>query len=1213
MPSSMSAPSNDIPPLTNEEIETLYDIVRDAQSLPDPPYRALFKAYDRILAQKRKTDNDGRYFTFLIRMQDDALSGHEELVDRFQRLLAAQGIQVEIDPEGEGVEVTTNLDIAAESGPIATRNAVPLARSRRGSFESFFDGSADKVPGTEYDLPVRSRRLSVAASDTGETRDARRMRPGLAGHAPLPRQLPFRGRVSTEEHRRAASVDYASQRRLRRTGSVDSRGSLRIRRDEDTGIQDLGDGEGEFSDHTDSFDRSHVQIPGVNVPLPDAGGGHQEYGFPTTPYRPSDTQIERDAETFVYHRGLALKRAYLQKWRTRLAEHLDKQQRMEAAAIAFERRVLLKASLDSWRIAFQSRRQAAETERFFQRLERRAEKARNLFLLTKAFTHWAKSAEDEVQRTSTARRHILRTKYFNAWRDITAVNELKIQHFVLAKFLDIWRSRTAAVREQSDLAVNLYEHNIVYRLYWQWFWKFGERRAPILHRIRLARETLRKWAEIVTILKEREQWASQQRDLQILRTSFSKLKERAARISSAELEADAFRRAALLSSAFYVLRNQAQLVPLQRRFVEQRNARLLHFSFQAWRRDAQHTKQAREVDRLRLLRNGFTAWNDRLRVKALQEQIGERIQLQCLYKWALASRVSLFQRVHNHRLKEKLFSDWAAKTENQENTLDRAEKRFAAFKRAQLLRSSLRKIESATVQRRGQEFLAVSVYEPRLKQRIFAKLLEKHAHLQQLDTWAERANYYVTAKNALKRWQGATEHARRVRRREAYAHMRRTVKLNLVRRTFAHWRDKSARLVECQREADDMARSRVVRTATALLRQWHDQIAHLRELETRAVQTHAQKLNTTTLAIWVDKMRGLQEMSIRAVALRNESTQIAASGCLKKLSWKVWTVKRQEETANALRGRNFEKHVRAMVRFWWEQTAERLAQKEEEEGSPSPARRRQDEESDGGGNEGDADELGELRGPDNGGDGAGDAGIHHEENEPRDETQRPETWTPFNEDALRVRELDLSFSVSPQHSQSRPRTVVASAPRPAPLRPNTYPQPQPRSEPRRGRRWPQPTTSILRRRPLDNPFPPITEASDSAPEASALDLDTHLDLEAEVDPASTFWTSTPMPPPRLEPRKAPGQNKPMAAGTQKPGYLRTPSRRAIVRERTRNQDVLGSPSKSRVGVGLRVGARSAPPGRGYRGLGERGLGGITSFEDKLREGGFEGRNRVGFA
>jgi protein SFI1 len=874
--------------------------------------------------------------------------------------------------------------------------------------------------------------------------------------------------------------------------------------------------------------------------------------------------MERDADQFAENLATSRNRTFLYKWLDRTRAERAKHEEWEAQAIAFDRRILLSSSLFCWQ------RNKVETERFFARLTRRTIKARHLFLLTKAFTHWARIAGEEAQRTSTARRHILRTRYFNAWRDITTINELKVHRFVLARFLSKWRSRTSAVTEQSDLAVGLYQHNLVYRVYWQWFWKFLDNRAPNWHDTRLEKRTIKKWAALADTQRVREAWVVDQVNEKRLWNAFIKLKEKSAAVHSLKVQADHFRRASLLTSAFCAIRKSAQLAPLEKEFIATSKAALARRTLESWHHAAQLSRQSREIDRLRIVRNAFTAWNDRLRIKAIQDNIDVRVQVDCLYKWTIAARVSRFQRLHDYRLMATFFVNWRKRARTHEKSLDRAERRFASFKRKQTLRSALGAIVGATVQRREDEQRAISIDESKLAHRTFGRLLDKHAHLQQLDDWAERANYYVTTKNALYRWREATQYARRTRRREAYAQIRRTVKLNLVQRTFATWKDKLARFKAAQEQADRLAHDRLLMTAGAHFIRWHDGTAHYRDLESQAVEMYSSRLAASTLEMWTAKLRKMQAINAQAIALREESTHIVASTCLRKLSWRVFNEKRKQDNADAFRQRTFEKHVRRMIRYWWEQTANRLA---ERDAPMSPSERRgREHDDDNDGNDHAAHEKTQFQNPSR---RLGDSTML---NEPGDETQQLEAFTPFS----RISNLDLSFTVSPPRTTPRPAIPTStSARRPATTRLFPPRPTAPRTEPRR-RLQPSLRGSILRPSPAIPRVSPIVELPDSDGDA----LDTAVDLDPDGDlNNTTFWTSTPMPPrrphtrpPVSAPPKVANKMQPAptpAVSSQKPGYLKTPSKRSVVRERTRN--LAG------------IGAEGSTPG-------------VSSFQARLREG-----------
>jgi protein SFI1 len=1176
--------------------EPIHQIVLRAQDSHDGSIDALFVAYDEYVKERHPSPSDAAlYYDFLLRMQEYAREG-EDLMALVLRVVKEHfGLHGEVGDE-EVVEVPNNLD-ATRRGAQAS-----LGRySRTGSFDSFLDGTADKVAGTDYgDLAVRPRRASQQDAPNGygsKRNNHRRATSDTEAHSYRPAQIPNHSRVNGIAPRRSSSGPQPPVHK--RSTSVSSHGSLRIRRGPTethrTGTHDAD--ESDFTDHTASLDLSSIQIPGVNAPIPNdpydsphqrrlqQSRQTQHHQYVPEPFRPSDTRLMDDAETFEEQRLHRVTRECIRIWRNRAQERMNLRDDMERAAIAFDRRILLRASLLQLRDTALVRRSGRETNHFFDRLETRADKARSLFLLTKAFTHWAKCAEDEVQRTSVARRHILRTRFFNGWRDITAINELKIQHFALAKFLSIWRTRTAAVRDSDEFAVSYYEDKIVRKSWNALNNEYLKRGAANWHDTRTARTTLQKWREITNIMRERNMWAADRRDGTLLRKTFQTWQRKTVAVRTLQLQADQFRHTSLSRTTIQTLQKQAQLAPLLRQFQSRTNGRLLRVSFQDWHKDAQLSRQARNVDRMRVLRNAYTAWNDRLRIKALEDRINDRIIVECLYKWTLASRVSLFQRVHDRQLKQSTFLSWVTKTNQRANTLDAAEIRFAQFKRAQMLRTCLRKMEAITTERRAEQFAILAQYQQKLKQRIFDKLKERQAHFQELNQWSADARFYVFSKHTLKIWSQATQHARRNRRRDTYSQVRRTVKTNLVRRVFEHWRDKANHIAVLTQRANDILENRTFQSSAAIIHQWHDRTLILRQQDAQAESLHAFKLSTRYFAVWSQRMDLVHTLEGQAIALRQESTEIAATGALKKMGWRLWNFQRQEENAKALFERNFEKHVRAMVRFWAERATERLDQRP---ASPTPTRRSQSRKQDDGDDYGGHRNNGDFDN-DEGNNDAGQGGLRQS----GDETQRLESWTAFDENALGLNnDLDLSLSLTPEQPPRHPT-----------LTPNPYaPIPSPAST--------QPPNSILRR---PNTYPQPQSAI--RPPPATIPEDDESDLSFGEAAHSTFWSGTPLPPPPT---------------SSKPGYLKTPSKRSIVR--AKRPELPPSPEKARVlspvrrplgsflererGARAGLGSMSAPPVQGGRdvrfavGIGT-GTGGVTSFERRLREGGFGGSVAAG--
>lgn len=234
-------------------------------------------------------------------------------------------------------------------------------------------------------------------------------------------------------------------------------------------------------------------------------------------------------------------------------------------------------------------------------------------------------------------------------------------------------------------------------------------------------------------------------------------------------------------------------------------------------------------------------------------------------------------------------------------------------------------------------------------------------------------------------------------------------------------------------------------------------------------------------------------------------------------------------------------------------------------------------------------------------------------------------------------ELDLSFSITPEHrappafqpipssSARPPPTRSTLRPSLTPSRPNTYPQ-----------------QSALRPPPQTIPEDSILDPA--FPYASDFAERLHRDME---NPDETFWSGTPLPLPQLPtPQIAPLPTVStwgIGSASVKPGYLKTPSKRSVVR--AKRPDLHASPQKNDRSRGLspakrldRLGAMSAPPaqrralfantstsrgigdGQGQDGIGgegelgevrergnddgDAGVSGVKSFQRRLREGGF---------
>lgn len=397
-------------------------------------------------------------------------------MNRYREVLSDLGIQLVL---GDGED---NIDEVAR--PDATNG--------------IYDGHAD-IGDREERQGRRTRRASFNDSNLDTT--------WISGDRPLGRETkgrvpgPLRG-SSRDQHQRLKlrpSHREDNQRSATAAHAPHGRGRLGNERARSTSTQ------GSVRRKLDQFNHAHAH----HATRPVANGYLSEQEMEDSsrslsvpqvvshlsasqqnPYRPTDPRVVSDAEDLYFGRTA---RHCFHAWHDHAVRNQQARQHLGQIALDHDRRILLKQSLGQMR-------DSLSEKRFWKQQERRASRARDLFLLTKAFTHWAQTTSDVVLRTSVAQRHILRTRYFNAWRDITVVNELKCRRLGLRKWFSVWRTRSNKQAINDEMGTALFEEKLVEQAYWKWFWAFCERRAPVWKDARLKGHF---FAELVALRESR--------------------------------------------------------------------------------------------------------------------------------------------------------------------------------------------------------------------------------------------------------------------------------------------------------------------------------------------------------------------------------------------------------------------------------------------------------------------------------------------------------------------------------------------------------------------------------------------------------------------------------------------------------------------------------------------------------------------------------------
>ena len=650
-------------------------------------------------------------------------------------------------------------------------------------------------------------------------------------------------------------------------------------------------------------------------------------------YRPSETQLIRDVDTFRYFSIRRVARAMLQKWGAFAFQAKVQHQSMRQEANSHDLEILLRQGFQQWRTIFLEKRKAIDTRRFYENLERKASKARDLYLLTKAFTHWAQSASDHVDRTSEVRRHLLGLRYFNAWYEVTIVNEWKVRQYQMSKYLRQWRLNYTRAQTSESRAVTMYSECLVKAAYWRWFWTFCEKRAPEWRASKLKKNIFLQWASRQQHLSHKHQLVTDLRRETIASWSFSKWAKSSSAVQMRFLEVSLVNRQTCLGHALGLWKLHWQHRPRAQQISNMVDWRVAGTTFATIMKHYRVGCQAQIVNRMRIMRNAWTDWNDALRQIYLVKRIDDRIVTEQLYRWALAQRCGLAYRSREKRLKHRVLYRLATVFSKRKDQREISFRRVCEIVDGNLLRLIILHWKSQIMATRQKQRLASEFHAPRIAQEALQAWSAKAVHLQCLSKDAGRAAFYLPASKTFKRWQLATVESKRNKRRAVYIQIRKDSKMRLAAGILRQWQDLTNERLQSYKHARSSDQMRLLRCGAILFDQWRARTELVEMHDEKATQHYAMTVAGQYLQHWSDRSRAQWRME--DLAHLNDAMRVSniSFGWLHRLRLRAIEVQGREANAQSLRRFHEKRHCQGILRRWREVAAKKLHRTQRE---PSP-------------------------------------------------------------------------------------------------------------------------------------------------------------------------------------------------------------------------------------------------------------------------------------
>ena len=880
--------------------------------------------------------HDQVYLRFLFKLGDKR-GRHESLFASFERLLDELGIQIEFNTEEDAVEDVTR-DVSHSNNAGVEQQS--QRRSRRASFNSMYDAEDESTHAIQPRVSLS--RLQIGEKSRSHARHS--SRPGISPRAktsmdaspiqkrsgPTPRErltaeefdsnfkvfphkLPL---VTSKDHRQPHTKDPTKH--IRSAALTDGA----------TATGNPIDSKGAAEDDTN--EKSSAIDENAKFSQPDI---RRRF------YTPSKTQLLRDANTFQCYRIRSVARDLVASWCDAASWAKDHHEYLKRMAVAHDTEILLRQAFEHWRARLHARKQAAETERFFNHLERRAAKARNLYLVTKAFTHWAQCAQDEALRSVQARQYALGIKYFYAWREITVENHNKVQHHGLKKSFAVWKHRYIQSITDYIKADLLYQQSLSKNSYWHWFWIFCERRAPEWHTRGLKQKLFLLWVSKHRINARQLQVVNQNVDSKTKKDIFARWLAKSRAILSNERRAIAFDKRKIGELTLRAWARRRRFAPIAQQISNLVDWRVAGGTFAIFVNRFRFEKQTESINRLRMLRNFWTHWNDRLRWQTMAQRIDDRYLLEKLYKWVIAERCVLMQRLSQQRLKGRYLREWLLRVSTRHNHREQALQAVEKRRGSAYLQATVMQWSSQLREQRQAQRVAFRFHAPKLAHEVLELWKQGLKHTQQINTWAKDATFFFLGRRYLKRWKDAMLEARRQKRREVYVRVRRRYKMSLASSHLQHWHSIADYVLQLQHQADNANQQRLLRLGTICFDHWKELYSFSINESFDAKEHLDKQVLTRYLRIWSEKARGFDEYKETADMNAGLHMQKTAFIFIRKFQLKMIELKGQQGKAEGLRFYYEKRHFHNLVRQWYDKTAKRQSQPHEDRNFSANAQR----------------------------------------------------------------------------------------------------------------------------------------------------------------------------------------------------------------------------------------------------------------------------------
>ncbi|KAK4156370.1 Sfi1 spindle body protein-domain-containing protein [Chaetomidium leptoderma] len=189
-------------------------------------------------------------------------------------------------------------------------------------------------------------------------------------------------------------------------------------------------------------------------------------------------------------------------WRATACQTKRENDELRSTAAEFDNDDLLGEVLDIWNEEAAAAEQlrldaedAVQYEAYVAKMERRATRVYEIFTIGNVLAQWHTQAQEEIDRTAVARRHLVRKRTFEGWHAQHVEDETKVKNFILGNVLQTWSQVALHHEVRHEVGAQWHQQQLCKQTLHTMWDECKERLADEFYAVGLARQCLDTWGD----------------------------------------------------------------------------------------------------------------------------------------------------------------------------------------------------------------------------------------------------------------------------------------------------------------------------------------------------------------------------------------------------------------------------------------------------------------------------------------------------------------------------------------------------------------------------------------------------------------------------------------------------------------------------------------------------------------------------------------------